>query len=70
MTELVDELFEHPKARNDDILDALYYANYFAWQKPPSSKVMDIDDFNSPANEGSRKTAKYLKYNWLTGART
>tara|TARA_Y100000310_G_C20680017_1_gene815363 strand:+ start:1224 stop:2888 length:1665 start_codon:yes stop_codon:yes gene_type:complete len=70
MTELTDELFEHPKARNDDILDALYYANYFAWQKPPSSKVMDIDDFNSPANEGSRKTSKYLKYNWLTGART
>ena len=27
MTELVDEVFEHPKPRHDDILDALYYAD-------------------------------------------
>ena len=70
MSELTDELFEHPKAKNDDILDALYYANYFAWQKPPSSKTIDIKEFNSPTSNKSGKLSNYIKYNWITGARS
>ena len=32
-TELLDELFQFPKGKNDDLLDGLYYSDFFA--KPP-----------------------------------
>ena len=38
MTELIDEFFEHPKPRNDDLMDGLYYADYFAL--PPKTEKM------------------------------
>jgi hypothetical protein len=69
MTEIVDELFEHPKARNDDILDAMYYANYFAWQRPPKSGRLTLDAFhNTDSTKKSRNSAKKA-YNWITGSR-
>ena len=45
MSELIDELFEHPKPKNDDLMDGLYYADYFA--RPPKSEKMSLSDFNS-----------------------
>ena len=68
MSEILDEMFEHPKAKNDDLLDALYYANYYAWQKPPVSASMNIDSFNKMGTLSGRKKLK-IGYNWLTGAR-
>ena len=66
MTELVDEFFEHPKPRNDDVMDALYYADYFA--KPPkSSKIKReelLENEQTPAYQVVKKT-----YSWMTGAR-
>ena len=62
MTELVDEFFEHPFPKNDDLMDALYYADYYA--KPPLSKKMTKDEYG---NIKDRKVNK--KYNWFTGAR-
>ena len=66
MTELVDELFEHPKPRNDDLMDALYYADYFA--RAPKSQATSTEDFkNAKRKSGTRP--RFKKYNWLTGAR-
>ena len=66
MTELVDEFFEHPKPRNDDVMDALYYADYFA-KAPKSSRTkrenLSTDD-DGPTKSIARKT-----YSWMTGAR-
>jgi len=69
MTELVDEFFEHPKPRNDDIMDAIYYANFFAWSSPPRSKAMDVDSFYGKKNSDSDKKGKKRRYNWISGAR-
>ena len=66
MTELVDELFEHPKPRNDDLMDALYYADYYA--KPPKSEKMDLEAFDEDKRKKGRKSKK-SGYNWLTGAK-
>ena len=66
MTELVDEFFEHPKPRHDDLLDGLYYADYFA--KAPKSQRMKQDKMVNPKeNEVYRKFKK--TYNWMTGAK-
>ena len=64
MTEIVDEFFEHPLPRHDDILDALYYADYFA--KSPRSSSMGIDMY-----EKEEEKPKVMKraYNWMTGAK-
>ena len=61
MTELVDELFEHPVSRHDDLMDALYYADYYG--RPPSSGRFRKDETIS------RLMKKIKSYTWLTGAR-
>ena len=67
MTEIVDEFFEHPKPRNDDIMDALYYADYFA--RAPKSDAVKKESFKTEKHK-SGLIPKLKKYNWLTGART
>ena len=65
MTEIVDEFFEHPVPKHDDIMDALYYADYYS--QAPRSGVMDASDL-SPEESG--REFKFSKaYNWLTGSR-
>ena len=66
MTELVDEFFEHPKPRNDDLMDGLYYADYFA--KPPKSAKTKVDALNRNV-ESPRKNVFSRSYNWMTGSR-
>jgi len=64
MTELVDEFFEHPFPRHDDLMDGLYYADYYA--KAPSSARMKKSEYKS----SNKKRAKRGKvYNWMTGLR-
>ena len=65
MTEIVDELFEHPKAKHDDILDALYYANYYA--RPIRSSRIDVSSLEELVEK--RRNPIKTGYNWLTGAR-
>ena len=66
MTELVDEFFEHPKPRHDDLLDGLYYADYFA--KPPKSqKIKQGEVVETKENLAYRNFKK--TYNWVTGAK-
>tara|TARA_R100000687_G_C6299006_1_gene95003 strand:- start:253 stop:456 length:204 start_codon:yes stop_codon:yes gene_type:complete len=66
MTELVDEFFEHPKPRNDDLMDGLYYADYYA--KKPKSGRTKLENLGNDKNE-NRKFNINKAYNWLTGAR-
>ena len=61
-TELVDELFQFPKGRHDDLLDGLYYADFFA--KPPRTKTMELYDENEP-NSFVSSTRRQI--NWVTG---
>ena len=61
-TELIDELFEFPKGRHDDLLDGLYYADFFA--KPPRSGVIQNDDYQTPDDI---PTYTKTKINWMTG---
>jgi len=63
MTEIVDEFFEHPFAKHDDLMDGLYYADYYA--KPPLSGAIKEDAIESKLTN----TNKRKKYNWFTGAR-
>ena len=65
MTEIVDELFEHPKPKNDDLMDALYYADYFA--KAPSSTAIDAKNFKNRL-EKQVNIKKNKVYNWITGS--
>ena len=64
MTELVDEMFEHPVSRHDDLMDALYYADYFA--RPPASGKFK----KGTASTISKVKKKIKSYNWLSWART
>ena len=64
MTDMVDEFFEHPVARHDDLMDALYYADYFA--KPPKSSRMTREQWEK---EITKKSRPFIGYNWLTGGR-
>ena len=67
MTEIVDEFFEHPKPRNDDLLDGLYYADYFA--KAPKTDKMSADDIEK--KQEKMDSYRFRKaYNWVTGAKT
>ena len=67
MTEIVDEFFEHPMARHDDLLDALYYADYYA--KGPRSGRFNADELtDTEVWEKNHKKGRSV-YNWLTGAR-
>ena len=61
-TELIDELFQFPKGRHDDLLDGLYYADFFA--KPPRSHAVSNDEYERP-DDFSTKTR--TKINWMTG---
>ena len=61
-TELIDELFQFPKGRNDDLLDALYYADFFA--KPPRSTTIKNDDYENIDDMIPRVRTKI---NWMTG---
>ena len=66
MTELVDEFFEHPKPKNDDLMDALYYADYFA-KAPKSTRTKRESLLNEEASPVRR--IKKKAYNWMTGSR-
>ena len=67
MTELVDELFEHPMPKHDDLMDGLYYADYYA-KKPKSAKT-GVDNLGEEDTTSKRFKVKKV-YNWVTGYRS
>ena len=66
MTELVDEFFEHPKPRNDDLMDGLYYADYFA--RPPKTEKMKKSELKVVQDKFDYYKIKKA-YNWMTGSK-
>jgi len=60
--EFVNELFEFPKGRHDDLLDGLYYADFFA--KPPRSGIIKNNEYESPEDIFPKVKTKI---NWVTG---
>ena len=62
----MDEIFEHPKPRNDDLMDGLYYADYYA--RPPKSTRMDVDEYEDEIEERTQRPVQKV-YNWITGSK-
>ena len=62
---LIDEMFQFPKGKNDDILDGLWYAINKA--RPPVSKKFDALDFleNKTVKSVSKTTKRVIS--WVTG---
>lgn len=65
--ELVDEMFEFPKGKNDDLLDGLWYSITTA--KPPKSSAIDIDKFSDIGNKSEEIGVKRA-ISWITGQKT
>tara|TARA_Y100000004_G_C8923530_1_gene416555 strand:- start:1030 stop:1605 length:576 start_codon:yes stop_codon:yes gene_type:complete len=61
---LVDEMFEFPKGRNDDLLDGLWYAVTTA--KPPKSGAIEISKLSEKL-EKREKSLTNRAINWVTG---
>ena len=64
---IIDEMFEFPKGRNDDLLDGLWYAVTTA--KPPKSSAIDIDKLGERL-ERKEKNLASRAINWVTGQKT
>ena len=62
---LVDEMFQFPKGKNDDVLDGLWYAVNKA--RPPLSKAFDASMFeeNTMPKTVRQKTKRVIS--WVTG---
>ena len=67
MTDLVDEFFEHPMSRHDDVMDALYYADYYA--KAPRSGRFSASELSDEELWKKNQAKKSAVFNWITGAR-
>ena len=65
--ELVDEMCEFPKGKNDDLLDGLWYSITTA--KPPKSSAIDIDKFSDIGNKSEEIGVKRA-ISWITGQKT
>jgi len=61
---IVDEMFEFPKGRNDDLLDGLWYAVTTA--KPPKSSAIDINKLGERLEKRESNLANRT-INWITG---
>ena len=62
--EIIDEMFEFPKGRNDDLLDGLWYAVTTA--KPPKSSAMDKNVLEDRLSDKQNNLASRA-INWVTG---
>ena len=64
-TSLVDEMYQFPKGKNDDILDGLWYAINKA--RPPVSKRFDATDFIENKVVKPVSETKKRVISWVTG---
>lgn len=60
---LISEMMQFPKSKHDDLMDALYYADFFA--KPPRSQSFPKGDLEDHAKRIETRPRKV--YNWMTG---
>ena len=62
--EIVDEMFEFPKGRNDDLLDGLWYAVTTA--KPPKSSAMEKSVLEGKLEKKDNSAGQQI-ISWITG---
>jgi phage terminase large subunit-like protein len=62
--DLVEEMFQFPKGKNDDVLDGLWYAVTTA--KPPRSSAIELSDFD---DVGLKQDKGFVSQtiSWITG---
>ena len=63
--ELVDEMFQFPKGKNDDLLDGLWYAVTHA--RPPISRKFESDEFDDYVEKKEKKLTRKTVISWITG---
>ena len=66
-TEIVDEMFQFPKSKNDDCMDALWYAVNNA--RTPLSKRFDATLFEDKMGKKPSSSVKTKVVSWMTGQR-
>ena len=64
-THLVDEMFQFPKGRNDDVLDGLWYAINKA--RPPLSKKFEASLLEEKVIKRNVRQASKRVISWVTG---
>lgn len=64
--EILDEMLDFPAGKRDDLLDALYYADYYAKHNAPHSNVLDEEQFGELEDEDKPKSRR-KHYDWYTG---
>tara|TARA_R100001163_G_C5057738_1_gene194262 strand:- start:385 stop:1968 length:1584 start_codon:yes stop_codon:yes gene_type:complete len=67
-TSLVDEMFQFPKGKNDDVLDGLWYA--INKSRPPVSKKFNAVDFHEHKEVKPFRVKTKKVISWVTGQKT
>ena len=63
--DLVDEMFQFPKGKNDDLLDGLWYSVIHA--RPPISRKFEADEFDDYIEKKEKKFTSKSVISWITG---
>ena len=66
-SDLVDEMFHFPKAKNDDLLDGLWYSIVNA--RAPLSNKFDAENYEETVEEKREFIGKKIVRSWITGQR-
>ena len=64
-TALVDEMFQFPKGKNDDVLDGLWYA--VNKSRPPISKKFEASEFKQDKTKSHKVETVKRTISWITG---
>ena len=67
-TALIDEMFQFPKGKNDDVLDGLWYA--INKSKPPISKKFEANEFQADNTPKNKIETVKRTISWITGQKS
>jgi hypothetical protein len=63
--DLVDEMFQFPKGKNDDLLDGIWYALIHA--RAPLSRKFESDEFDNYIEKKQKRMSAKSVISWVTG---
>ena len=67
-TALIDEMFQFPKGKNDDVLDGLWYA--INKSRPPISKKFEANEFQADNTPKNKIETVKRTISWITGQKS
>ena len=67
-TALIDEMFQFPKGKNDDVLDGLWYA--VNKSRPPISKKFEANEFQADNTPKNKIETVKRTISWITGQKS